>query len=117
MATRKVFKLKPADLGKLDVEDGLKLTVTVGSALMTQTYMVTQGILPKNIVLNKFFENSQTCPPANTCLYARTSRDNPPDFYNQTFPRPSERVDIARRLYFRRLDYYKTLLSSEDSFL
>ena len=32
MAARKVFKLKPADLGKLDVEDSLKLTATVGSA-------------------------------------------------------------------------------------
>ena len=47
MATR---KLKPADLGKLDLEDGLKLTATVGSALMTQSWLVTQGILPKNIM-------------------------------------------------------------------
>ena len=41
MAARKVFKLKPADFGKLDVEDSLKLTATVGSALMTQVWMVT----------------------------------------------------------------------------
>ena len=40
MAARKVFKLKPADLGKLhvDVEDSLKLTATVGSALI---YLLT----------------------------------------------------------------------------
>ena len=48
MAARKVFKLKPADLGKLDVSDILKLTATVGSALITQTWLVQQGILPKN---------------------------------------------------------------------
>ena len=47
IAARKVFKLKPADLGKLYVEDSLKLTATVGSALMTQMWLVTQGILPQ----------------------------------------------------------------------
>ena len=46
MAARKVFGLKPADLGKMDVNDSLKLTATVGSALMTQTWLVQQGILP-----------------------------------------------------------------------
>ena len=40
MAARKVFKIKPADLGKLDEEDSLKLTATVGSALMTQPWLV-----------------------------------------------------------------------------
>ena len=46
MAARKVFKLKP---GKLGVEDSLILTATVGSALMTQTWLVTQENLPKNV--------------------------------------------------------------------
>ena len=43
MAARNVFKLKPADLGKLDVEDSLKLTATVGCALMTQVWLVTHS--------------------------------------------------------------------------
>ena len=50
MTARKVFKLKQADLGKLDVEDSLKLTATVVSALMTQAWLATQGILPKNVI-------------------------------------------------------------------
>ena len=50
MAAKKVFKLKPADLGKLDVEDSLKLTATVGSALMTQAWLVTHGLLRKNVM-------------------------------------------------------------------
>ena len=45
-----MFEIQPADLGKLDVEDSLKLAATVGSALMTQSWLVTQGILPKNIM-------------------------------------------------------------------
>ena len=50
IAARKVFGLKQADLGKLDVNDRLKLTATVGSALMTQTWLVKQGILPKTVM-------------------------------------------------------------------
>ena len=49
MLTKKLFKTKPADLGKLDMEDGVKLTLTVGSALMTQAWLVKQGILPETI--------------------------------------------------------------------
>lgn len=49
MLARKLFKIKPADLGKLDLEDSVKLSMTVGSALMTQAWLVKQGILPQNI--------------------------------------------------------------------
>lgn len=49
MVLKKLFKIKPADLGKLDLEDSIKLSTTVGSALMTQAWLVRQGILPKNI--------------------------------------------------------------------
>ncbi len=50
MLSKKLLKIKPADLGKLDVEDTVKITATVGGALATQTWLVSQGILPQNVV-------------------------------------------------------------------
>ena len=50
MVLRKVLKIQPANLTKLDVEDSIKLAGTVGSALMTQGWLIKQGILPATIM-------------------------------------------------------------------
>ena len=48
MVGKKLLKMKPADLGRLDLEDSTKLVGTV--ALWTQDMLVKQGILPANII-------------------------------------------------------------------
>ena len=50
MISKKILKIKPANLDKLDIEDSLKLSVTVGGALATQAWLVSQGVLPPNVV-------------------------------------------------------------------
>ena len=50
MILKKVLKIKPADLSKLDIEDSLKLSGTVGASLMTQKWLISQGILPQSIM-------------------------------------------------------------------
>ena len=47
---KKLMKMKPADLGRLDVEDSAKLVGTVALALRTQDMLVKQGIIPANII-------------------------------------------------------------------
>jgi len=44
--------MKPADLGRLDLEDGTKLVGTVALALWTQDMLVKQGIIPASIIKN-----------------------------------------------------------------
>jgi len=46
---KKLLKMKPADLGRLDIEDSAKLVGTVALALWTQDMPVKQGIIPANI--------------------------------------------------------------------
>ena len=50
MVARKVLKMKVADLGRLDVEDGAKIIGTIALALWTQDMLVKQGIIPANII-------------------------------------------------------------------
>jgi len=42
--------MKPADLGRLDVEDSVKIVATVALALWTWDVLVRQGIIPANII-------------------------------------------------------------------
>ena len=44
--------MKPPDLGKFDFEDGIKLAFITGSSLMTQKWLIKQGILPERIINN-----------------------------------------------------------------
>ena len=50
MVGKKMMKMKPADLGRLDVDDSAKLLGTVALALWTQDMLVKQGIIPANII-------------------------------------------------------------------
>jgi len=43
MIGKRVLKMKPADLGRLDVEDSAKIIGTVALALWTQDMLVRQG--------------------------------------------------------------------------
>ena len=52
MLGKKLLKIKPANLDKLDIEDTMKISVTVGGAIATQSFLVSQGILPPNIITN-----------------------------------------------------------------
>ena len=50
MVGKRLLKMKPADLGRLDIEDSAKLVGTVALALWTQDMLVKQGIIPANII-------------------------------------------------------------------
>jgi hypothetical protein len=47
---KKFIKMKPADLGKVDFEDSLKLVASVALAMWTQDMLIKQGIIPPNII-------------------------------------------------------------------
>jgi hypothetical protein len=46
---KKFIKMKPADLGKVDFEDSLRLVGSVVLAMWTQDMLIKWGILPPNI--------------------------------------------------------------------
>ena len=50
MIAEKVFKIKPPNLGKLDVKDVGQLAVNVFAAKMTHSWLVKQKILPNSII-------------------------------------------------------------------
>jgi hypothetical protein len=50
MINKKIFKLKPADLSKLDFEDSAKIVGTIALSLYTQDMLVKQGIIPGSII-------------------------------------------------------------------
>ena len=52
MVGKRLLKMKPADLGRLDIEDSAKLAGTVALALWTKHMLVKQGIIHKNITIN-----------------------------------------------------------------
>jgi len=52
MVGKRLLKMKPADLGRLDIEDSAKLSGTVELALWTKHMLVKQGIIHKNITIN-----------------------------------------------------------------
>jgi len=45
----KLLKIKPADLGRLDVEESVKLVGTVALAFWTEKMLVKQPTSPKNL--------------------------------------------------------------------
>ena len=47
---KKILKMKPADLGRLDIEDSTKLVGTVALAFWTQDMLAKQEIIPANII-------------------------------------------------------------------
>ena len=49
MILKKTLKVRPADLDKFNVEDSVKLGGTLGLSMMTQTWLVKQG-LPGKII-------------------------------------------------------------------
>ena len=50
MILKKTLKVRPADLDKFNVENSVKLGGTLGGAMITQTWLVKQGILPGKII-------------------------------------------------------------------
>ena len=50
MLAKRIVKMKPADLGRLDVEDDIKLVGTIALSLWTQDMLIKQGIIPANII-------------------------------------------------------------------
>jgi len=50
MVSKRLFKIKPTDLGRLDIEDSAKLVGTVALALWSQDMLIKQGIIPSNII-------------------------------------------------------------------
>ena len=52
MVGKRLLKMKPADLGRLDIEDSAKLIWTLALALWTKHMLIKQGIIPKNIIIN-----------------------------------------------------------------
>ena len=50
MLAKRLMKTKPADLGRLDIEDSVKITATVAAALATRDMLVQQGIIPADIL-------------------------------------------------------------------
>ena len=49
MLMKKVLKMNPPNLGKLDLEDIGKLSLSVLSATMIRDWLVKQGIIPEDI--------------------------------------------------------------------
>ena len=50
MLAKRIVKMRPADLGRLDVEDDIKLVGTIALSKWTQAMLVKQGIIPTNII-------------------------------------------------------------------
>ena len=50
MVGKKLLKMKPADLGRLDIEDSTKLVGTVALAFWTRDMLVKQKIILANII-------------------------------------------------------------------
>lgn len=50
LIAKKIVKIKPADLGRLDLEDGAKLIGTVALSLWTQDMLVKWGWLPSSMI-------------------------------------------------------------------
>jgi len=50
MVGKELLKMKPADLGRLDIEDSTKLVETVALAFWTQDMLVKQRIILANII-------------------------------------------------------------------
>ena len=49
MISKRLLKMKVADLDKLNVEDSVKLVAVVSASIATKDFLVKQGIIPENI--------------------------------------------------------------------
>lgn len=49
LLAKKLLKVKPADLGQLDVKNAAMLTTNVYIAMMIKSALIKNGILPSNI--------------------------------------------------------------------
>lgn len=49
LLTKKLLKVKPADLGQLDIKNAAMLTTNVYIAMMIKSALIKNGILPPNI--------------------------------------------------------------------
>ena len=49
MLGKSLFRMKAADLGKLDFEDSAKLIAIITASIATKDFLVKQGIIPENI--------------------------------------------------------------------
>jgi len=49
MLAKSLVKIKPADLGKIDVEDGFKLVAVITASVATRDFLVKQKIIPENL--------------------------------------------------------------------
>ena len=49
MIGKNLIRMKPADLGKLDFEDSVKLIAIITASIATRDFLVKQGIIPENI--------------------------------------------------------------------
>jgi energy-converting hydrogenase Eha subunit G len=49
MITKRLLKMKVADLDKLNLEDSVKLVAVFSASIATKDFLVKQGIIPENI--------------------------------------------------------------------
>ena len=49
MISKRILKMKVADLDKLNVEDSVKLVAVISASIATKDFLVKQGIIPENI--------------------------------------------------------------------
>ena len=49
MITKRLLKMKVADLDKLNLEDSVKLVAVISASIATKDFLVKQGIIPDNI--------------------------------------------------------------------
>jgi hypothetical protein len=49
LLAKKLLKVKPADLGQLDIKNAAMLTTNVYIAIMVKSALIKNGILPPNI--------------------------------------------------------------------
>jgi energy-converting hydrogenase Eha subunit G len=49
MITKRLLKMKVADLDKLNLEDSVKLVAVISASIATKDFLVKQGIIPENI--------------------------------------------------------------------
>ena len=49
MLAKSLAKIKPADMGKIDVEDGFKLVAVITASVATRDFLVKQKIIPENL--------------------------------------------------------------------
>ncbi len=49
MVAKNVIKMKPADLGRIDLTDSAKLVAIVSAAVATKNFLVAKQIIPEDI--------------------------------------------------------------------